>query len=233
MTARSPNAGRLLRLLRQRRRSARRSPKSLVQHLKRLASTEQGRRAADQRLADRRRRRPDQEGRPRGAGGSGYKTLAEFDTPDWAPPKAQQWASGQITRFGAEILGVVAANDGTGGGAIAAFKAAGVDPVPPVTGNDATHRGAAADHRRRPVQHHLQAQRDRRRGGGRGGGEVPRRRDAGGRRRRSTTRPSELFIARRGHPRQHQGRDLDKQHRQGPDVCTGRYADGCKELGIQ
>ena len=36
------------------------------------------------------------------------------------------------------ILGVVAANDGTGGGAIAAFKAAGVDPVPPVTGNDAT-----------------------------------------------------------------------------------------------
>jgi D-xylose transport system substrate-binding protein len=33
---------------------------------------------------------------------------------------------------------VVAANDGTGGGAIAAFKAAGVDPVPPVTGNDAT-----------------------------------------------------------------------------------------------
>jgi D-xylose transport system substrate-binding protein len=69
---------------------------------------------------------------------SGYKTLAEYDTPDWAPPKAQQWASGQITRFGPQILGVVAANDGTGGGAIAAFKAAGVDPVPPVTGNDAT-----------------------------------------------------------------------------------------------
>ena len=30
------------------------------------------------------------------------KTLAEFDTPDWAPPKAQQWAAGQITRFGDE-----------------------------------------------------------------------------------------------------------------------------------
>ena len=41
-------------------------------------------------------------------------------------------------RFGADIVGIVAANDGTGGGAIAAFKAAGVDPVPPVTGNDAT-----------------------------------------------------------------------------------------------
>ncbi len=37
-----------------------------------------------------------------------------------------------------KIKGVVAANDGTGGGAIAAFKAAGVQPLPPVTGNDAT-----------------------------------------------------------------------------------------------
>jgi D-xylose transport system substrate-binding protein len=73
-----------------------------------------------------------------GLADSGYKTLAEYDTPDWAPSKAQQWASGQITRFGTQIVGVVAANDGTGGGAIAAFKAAGVDPVPPVTGNDAT-----------------------------------------------------------------------------------------------
>jgi len=69
---------------------------------------------------------------------SGYPILAEYDTPDWQPPKAQQWASGQITRFAKKIVGVVAANDGTGGGAIAAFKAAGVDPVPPVTGNDAT-----------------------------------------------------------------------------------------------
>ena len=33
---------------------------------------------------------------------------------------------------------MVAANDGIGGGAVAAFKAAGVNPVPPVTGNDAT-----------------------------------------------------------------------------------------------
>lgn len=69
---------------------------------------------------------------------SPYKTLSEFDTPDWAPPKAQEWAAGQITRFGADIKGIVAANDGTGGGAIAALKAAGVDPLPPVTGNDAT-----------------------------------------------------------------------------------------------
>ena len=74
----------------------------------------------------------------RGLKASGYTTLAEFDTPEWAPPKAQEWAAGQITRFGDKIKGVVAANDGTGGGTIAAFKAAGVQPVPPVTGNDAT-----------------------------------------------------------------------------------------------
>jgi D-xylose transport system substrate-binding protein len=69
---------------------------------------------------------------------SGYQTLAEFDTPDWAPPAAQEWVAGQITRFGDQIVGVVAANDGTAGGTIAALKAAGVDPVPPVSGNDAT-----------------------------------------------------------------------------------------------
>ncbi|MCP6588263.1 substrate-binding domain-containing protein, partial [Klebsiella pneumoniae] len=28
----------------------------------------------------------------RGLKASGYTTLAEFDTPEWAPPKAQEWA---------------------------------------------------------------------------------------------------------------------------------------------
>ncbi|MCA1322512.1 substrate-binding domain-containing protein [Herbaspirillum sp. alder98] len=69
---------------------------------------------------------------------SGYKTLAEIETPDWSPPKAQQWASGQITRLRLQIIGVVAANDSTAAAVIAAFKGAGVKPVPPVTGNDAT-----------------------------------------------------------------------------------------------
>jgi D-xylose transport system substrate-binding protein len=68
---------------------------------------------------------------------SGVKELAEFDTPDWVPAKAQDWVSGQISKYRGQIVGVVAANDGTGGGAISAFKAAGTNPVPPVTGNDA------------------------------------------------------------------------------------------------
>ncbi|MFC7714338.1 substrate-binding domain-containing protein [Nonomuraea recticatena] len=67
---------------------------------------------------------------------SGLKLLAEYDTPGWQPNKAQEWVSGQIAQFPGKIGGVVAANDGTGGGAIAAFKAADT-PVPPVSGNDA------------------------------------------------------------------------------------------------
>lgn len=68
---------------------------------------------------------------------SQFKLLAEFDTPGWDPTEAQNWVSGQITQFGPDIAGVVAANDGTAGGAIAAFKAAGSAELPPVTGNDA------------------------------------------------------------------------------------------------
>src|SRR5690554_5774526 len=50
-----------------------------------------------------------------------YNVVAEFDTPDWSPDKAQEWMAGQVTQFGDSIVGVYAANDGTGGGAIAAI----------------------------------------------------------------------------------------------------------------
>jgi D-xylose transport system substrate-binding protein len=69
---------------------------------------------------------------------SGLKVGAEYDTPDWSPDKAQQEMEQAITRLGKEnIAGVYAANDGTAGGAIAAMKAAGLNPLPPVTGQDA------------------------------------------------------------------------------------------------
>lgn len=72
---------------------------------------------------------------------SGYKVLAEYDTPGWDPAKAQDWVSGQVSQFGDQIKGVYAANDGTAGGAIAAMKAANVNPLPPVTGQDAELAG--------------------------------------------------------------------------------------------
>lgn len=70
---------------------------------------------------------------------SGYKVLASIDT--WDPAEAQKWISGQITKFGKNIVGVYSANDGNAGGAIAAFKAAGWAKVPPLTGLDASLAG--------------------------------------------------------------------------------------------
>ena len=67
---------------------------------------------------------------------SGYTIAAEFDTPDWSPDEAQAWMEGQISAVKGTLVGVYAANDGTAGGAIAALKGGGVDPLPPVTGQD-------------------------------------------------------------------------------------------------
>lgn len=69
--------------------------------------------------------------------GSSFDVLAEFDTPDWSPDKAQEWVAGQITQFEGEFDAIYAANDGTASGAIAALKAANVSPLPVVTGQDA------------------------------------------------------------------------------------------------
>ena len=171
-----------------------------------------------------------------GLEGGGYGTLAEYDTPEWAPAKAQQWASGQISRFGKKIVGVVAANDGTAGGAIAAFKAAGVAPVPPVTGNDATIAGlqliiagdqyntiskpseivaaAAAD-----VAVALLS------------GETPK---ADG---KLFDTPARLFVPALVTSGNLKAEILDRQVDGKPiesaaTLCTGRYAEGCKTLGI-
>ncbi len=72
---------------------------------------------------------------------SGYKVLAEFDTPGWEPAKAQDWVAGQLTQFKGEIKGVYAANDPVAGAAISAMKAGGISPLPPVTGQDAELAG--------------------------------------------------------------------------------------------
>ena len=64
---------------------------------------------------------------------------AEYDTPDWSPDQAQTEMDQAITKLGKTGFdGVYAANDGTAGGAIAAMKAAGIDPkTKPITGQDA------------------------------------------------------------------------------------------------
>jgi D-xylose transport system substrate-binding protein len=61
----------------------------------------------------------------------------EYDTPDWSPDQAQTEMTQALTALNNKVDGVYAANDGTSGGAIAAMKAAGISPLPPVTGQDA------------------------------------------------------------------------------------------------
>ncbi len=70
---------------------------------------------------------------------SGFKVAKEYDTPDWSPDKAQTEMEQAITAVGKDgFVGVYAANDGTGGGAIAAMKGQGIKPsTRPTTGQDA------------------------------------------------------------------------------------------------
>ena len=88
----------------------------------------------------------------------------EYDTPDWSPDKAQKEMDQAITALGKNGFdGVYAANDGTAGGAIAAMKAAGINPsTRPMTGQDAELAGDPADPRRRAVHDGLQGRSSRR-----------------------------------------------------------------------
>ena len=163
---------------------------------------------------------------------SGFETLAEFDTPEWAPPKAQEWASGQITRFGDKITGVVAANDGTGGGAIAAFKAAGVDPVPPVTGNDATIAAlqliiAGDQYNTISKPSEIVAEAAAKVAVSLLGGTTPE---------AKTTlydTPAELFVPAVVTQDNIKAEIFDKGIQTAAEVCTGEYADACAKLDIK
>ncbi len=74
---------------------------------------------------------------------AGVKIAREFDTPGWTAENAQREAQQAITALGNDgFAGIYAANDDTGGGAIAALKGAGINPEErPVTGQDATVAG--------------------------------------------------------------------------------------------
>jgi D-xylose transport system substrate-binding protein len=161
----------------------------------------------------------------------GYKTLAEYDTPEWAPPKAQQWVSGQITRFSSQIVGVVAANDGTAGGTIAAFKAAGVNPVPPVTGNDATIAGLqliiSGDQYNTILKpSEIVAAAAAKAAVGFLSGQAPKGETS------LFNTPTQLFKPSVITAQNLKAEVVDKGFANAKELCTDRYADGCKKLGI-
>jgi D-xylose transport system substrate-binding protein len=166
-----------------------------------------------------------------GLDNSGYKILAEYDTPDWMPSKAQEWAAGQVTRFGDQIVGIVAANDGTGGGAIAALKAAGVDPLPPVTGNDATTAalqliiaGDQYNTINKPSEivaaaaANVAIQLLK--------GETPEAKST------LYNTPSQLFVPVVVTAENFKAEIIDKNIAKADALCVDRYAEGCKALGI-
>src|ERR1700704_2400637 len=74
---------------------------------------------------------------------AGVKIAKEYDTPGWSAENAQREAQQAITALGNDgFWGIYAANDDTGGGAIAALKGAGIKPEEkPVTGQDSTVAG--------------------------------------------------------------------------------------------
>ena len=73
----------------------------------------------------------------------GAQVVKSFDTPDWSPDKAQQEMEGSITSLGSDGFNAVyVANDGMAGGAIAALKGGNIDPATRfVTGQDAELAG--------------------------------------------------------------------------------------------
>ncbi|MGP3911150.1 ABC transporter substrate-binding protein [Nonomuraea sp. 10N515B] len=162
---------------------------------------------------------------------SGFKLLAEYDTPDWQPEKAQTWVSGQITQFKDQIAGVVAANDGTGGGSIAAFKAAGVQ-VPPITGNDAEPAAAqriiAGDQYNtisKPIKIVAEASANV-------AWEFMQGKKPAGKTTLYNT-PSELFTPTVVTKENIKEVLFDSGIMKAAEICTGAYAKGCAELGIK
>ncbi|QPZ38154.1 ABC transporter substrate-binding protein [Paramicrobacterium chengjingii] len=163
---------------------------------------------------------------------SGFDVLASYDTPDWVPQKAQDWVSGQISQFRDDVVGVVAANDGTAGGTIAAFKAAGVSDLPPVTGNDAEvaaiQRVISGDQYNtisKPIS--IVAEKAAEVAVGYINGDTP----------EADTElfdtPSALFVPEVVTSENVKEKIFEAEIYTTDDVCTSEYADACAELGIE
>ena len=74
---------------------------------------------------------------------AGVEVPVNEDTPGWTAENAQKETQQAITKLGKDgFAGIYAANDDTGGGAIAAMKGDGINPAEiPVTGQDSTVAG--------------------------------------------------------------------------------------------
>ena len=172
--------------------------------------------------------------------GSGYKVAKEYDTPDWSPDKAQQEMEQAITAVGKDgFVGVYAANDGTAGGAIAAMKGNGVDPTKiPTTGSGRRAGRDPADPRRRAVHDRLQGDQGRGRGGGASSPSTsPRAKTPPGADDKvdnGTKQVPSILLTPVAVTKDNINDTIVKDGFWTVDeICTGKYAAGCKAAGIQ
>ena len=159
--------------------------------------------------------------------------LPEASQPDGLSALFERGGELQRRRDWAPMLDLLyaAANDGTGGGAIAALKAAGVDPLPPVTGNDAViaalQRIISGDQYNtisKPSETVAAAAAEAAVKLLRGEAPVPK-----------TTlfdTPSELFVPAVVTRENIKAEIFDAGIHTPEQVCTGEYVAGCKALGI-
>ena len=164
----------------------------------------------------------------------------EYDTPDWSPDQAQNEMQQALTALGNKVDGVYCANDGTASGAIAAMKAAGLNPIPPVTGQDAELGGNPAHPGRRAVHDRLQGDQ----AGGRSRGRAGLRsawEDRGGSRMTDGKTvangkmdvPSVLLTPIAVTKDNIKDTVVKDGFWKVSQICTSQYADACKAAGLQ
>jgi D-xylose transport system substrate-binding protein len=171
----------------------------------------------------------------------GAKIVKSFDTPDWSPDKAQQQMEQSITSLGKDGFDAVySANDGMAGGAIAALKGANIDPSTKyVTGQDAELAGIqrilvgeqlmtvyqpiidiaeTAAEMAVPIAQ----------GEDPGADVAPDKVDNG-----AKQVPSKLLDTIAITPENIQDTVVKEGFLEPSEICTGPYADACKEFGVQ
>jgi D-xylose transport system substrate-binding protein len=169
---------------------------------------------------------------------SPFKVAKEYDTPEWSPDNAQKEMEQAITAVGKDgFVGVYAANDGTAGGAIAAMKGQGIDPkTRPTTGQDAELAGIQ---RILIGEQYMTVYKALRREAERAGelavalvrGETPAAADKVPNGMKDV--PSILLEPVAVTKDNIKDTIIKDEFWSVDEICTGKYAAGCKEAGIQ
>jgi D-xylose transport system substrate-binding protein len=171
----------------------------------------------------------------------GAEIVKSYDTPDWSPDKAQQQMEASITSLGEDGFDAVySANDGMAGGAIAALKGASIDPASRfVTGQDAELAGIQriliGDQLMTVYQPIIDiAETSAELAVPLAQGEEPPAELASGEVDNGMKKvPSALLETFAVGPDNIESTVVKEGFLKTGDICTGQYADACKEVGLE